>query len=119
MSPRGIVLFHDINVREYDFGVWKLWDELKADRPHFEFFHQHGLGVLAMGEVEEGPLRELLSGTAAKQVRTFFFQLGQGYQGLWERDQAVASLKEQAAEGRRIAEEHKVELGARTMPWPT
>src|SRR3989304_1010407 len=29
MSQHGIMLLHDINVRESEFGVWKLWDELK------------------------------------------------------------------------------------------
>src|SRR4051812_19442063 len=33
LSERGIVLFHDINVRENDFGVWKLWDELRLHFP--------------------------------------------------------------------------------------
>jgi len=29
MSKRGVVLFHDINEREDDFGVWKLWDRMR------------------------------------------------------------------------------------------
>lgn len=47
LAPGTIVLFHDINVRECGFGVWKFWEELKEKSPnHLEFLHSHGLGVL-------------------------------------------------------------------------
>jgi Methyltransferase domain/SEC-C motif len=49
LSDRGIVLFHDTRIRERDFGVWKLWQEVSGPFPTFEFLHSHGLGVLGTG----------------------------------------------------------------------
>jgi len=78
MSQRGVVLLHDTNVREMDFGAWKLWDELKSQHPHFEFLHGHGLGVLAVGKKQPGAFRKLLSmsGEDVSRIEDFFFQLG-------------------------------------------
>ena len=44
----GIILLHDIAVRDdgRGFGVYRLWDELKARFPTAEFAHSCGLGVV-------------------------------------------------------------------------
>ena len=45
-----VILLHDICVPENpDFGVWKLWEEIKHDRC-FEFHHCHGLAVFCKSE---------------------------------------------------------------------
>jgi hypothetical protein len=47
-----IVLFHDINVREREFGVWMFWQELKQlpDYTTLETLNGHGLGILIRGQ---------------------------------------------------------------------
>lgn len=50
MTKSGVVLFHDICVKENNFGVWKFWEEIRENYQYFEFFHGYGLGVLFMGE---------------------------------------------------------------------
>ncbi|MCY7348380.1 MAG: class I SAM-dependent methyltransferase [Pyrinomonadaceae bacterium] len=90
MSKSGIVLFHDTNVRERDFEVWKFWAEVKATRPHLEFLHGHGLGVLAVGEEVPNALKFLFEADsdAISLIRAFFYQLG-------SRIEAVKTLRVQ------------------------
>lgn len=61
MSDEGVVMFHDINVHERDFGVWKLWHEISSRYPSLEFRHSHGLGVLYVGTREDSPVLRLMN----------------------------------------------------------
>lgn len=59
LSNSGIVMLHDTHERLADFGVWKLWGEVKDQYPSFEFEHGHGLGVLIVGNKPEENIRDL------------------------------------------------------------
>ena len=58
----GIILLHDICPKHQDFGVWRVWDEIKAEFPNtFEFHHSWGLGVVQKsGGDTDSPLLEYL-----------------------------------------------------------
>ena len=79
LSDKAVVLFHDVNERSGDFGVWRLWGELRQRYPAFEFVHGHGLGVLAVGEDAPAPVAALceLNPDAVAMIRMRFARLGE------------------------------------------
>ncbi|MFA5900861.1 MAG: class I SAM-dependent methyltransferase [Hyphomicrobium sp.] len=84
LSPRAVVLFHDTNVFERQFGVYRYWAEVRAGRPSFEFLHGHGLGVLGYG-TDLPPLVSRFFASAADPttttaIRGAYERLGEGVQ---------------------------------------
>jgi hypothetical protein len=78
LSRSGVVLFHHTNVREGDFGVWKLWKELRPTYRHFEFLHGSGLGMLVAGSSVPEAFNSFLTWAEKnpEPVRKYFFALG-------------------------------------------
>jgi Methyltransferase domain/Glycosyl transferases group 1 len=98
LSHRGVVLCHDINVRERDFGAWRLWERLRDDYPSFEFLHGHGLGVLGIGHDLPDAVSWLLSlrsnsPESVNTVRLFFSRLGAAVLGRYTAAEAQQTLR--------------------------
>jgi hypothetical protein len=60
VRPGGVILIHDIAARKKDFGVWRLWDEIKPKFISFEFIHNWGLGVIRKEGGEQKPFLDFL-----------------------------------------------------------
>jgi glycosyltransferase involved in cell wall biosynthesis len=80
LSDRAVVLFHDSNVRNVDFGVFRLWEELQTRFPGFEFRHGFGLGVLGVGRALPKALTDLFDAAKnpeeAETIRLIYAGLG-------------------------------------------
>jgi Methyltransferase domain len=103
ISARGIVMFHDTNERAGDFGVWRLWNELRQQFPGFEFLHGHGLGVLAVGNNMDpaiSALCELSDPASVARVRGRFAVSGERWSSETRERLLAQDLDKRAAEAR-------------------
>jgi len=121
LAPGAVVLFHDTNVRERDFGVWQFWRELQARYPNnLEFFHSHGLGVLQLNDAPESKkipwlqpestnkraIIDYFASLGAQQLKRFAFnetktEVVNLTAILSARDQSIAELNETVREKNR------------------
>jgi GT2 family glycosyltransferase/glycosyltransferase involved in cell wall biosynthesis len=126
LSDCGVVLFHDVNVREREFGVWRFWRELKTKYPHFEFHHGHGLGVLGVGSRFPAAIQALFAASdqplRAAAIRGLFAARGDAIRNRWlhraattlanGRAQQIAALRAETEAAQRRLEELGASLAA-------
>lgn len=99
-AQNSVILFHDTNVRERDFGVWKFWNEIKENHVSFNFSHTYGLGVIALGSEASNPMIALLNSINCSELTknsfdNFFRLVGERAVG-----EAVSKRKLQALRNR-------------------
>ena len=93
LSPNGTILFHDTSVRRADFGVFRLWSEIKDDVHSFEFKHAHGLGIYAIGGIERNPMAFLIDYIKRHELEDFV-QLHFSRLGKLIECEAIAKLRD-------------------------
>jgi hypothetical protein len=114
MSPRGVMVFHDVAVHEGDFGVWRLWQELSQRYPTRLFGFSHGLGIVVTGQeaLVEG-LGAWFAVNEAKwlSIQALFSALGERLQRQdqirWLQEQLEGKNRELALAAEEMAKEHQ------------
>ncbi len=126
LSPNGIILLHDVILRDRGFGVWKLWEEIAREDNSFLFEFGYGLGVwkkqpvgssdsffvrrlLGANEIEGRTISEYYANAASALA---LWQSVEGQSGAGDQ---VARLKAEIEEKARHAAQLQRELDERSQ----
>jgi len=101
LSPGAIVIFHDTNIYERGFGVWRFWQELQIRyRNHMTFLHSCGLGVLQIDTTPDTGVQEWLQPQYPLKNTLIAYFLSLGFHQLerYELTQGMRLLNQKVAE---------------------
>ena len=101
LSPNGIILLHDVMLRDRGFGVWKLWQEIAREDNSFLFEFGYGLGLWKKQPVASSDssfIRRLLGAnkTERREINEYYANAAAAL-ALWQ------SLQRQSGAGDRVA----------------
>lgn len=116
LSDRAVVLLHDTEVRERDFGVWRFWAEIASEHPSINFPYEHGLGVLFWGKHIPDALAPFLSLIAAENSRelieNYFYMAGEAFSRKKYSDEQLDIWKDSLASERQATEECRRQISS-------
>ena len=110
LSPRGVLLLHDIAIRSDPSYRSKLWEDLRLRYPVIHFAHGRGLGVVVVGSEIAPSLRSFLDAAEDKsgEIQHLFRTLGEAIllrEEVCRRGSANRALRERLAQrGPALAE---------------
>jgi len=110
MSGRGVMMFHDTRVEGEGFGVKQFWNEVRAGKPHIEFHHDHGLGILFFGPEVLGILHDLAREPepVLAEVRNAYAAIGEKYQHQWNLSVLARKLQQR---------DYEIKLMRKSLSW--
>ncbi len=101
LSDKGVIMFHDTEVREKGFGVYRLWNEVSERYPSFSFEHGYGLGLIYVGSDADSRAARFFRATgrddAGNLLRRFFSLKGKDSVLLAERQLRISGLEDQVS----------------------
>jgi hypothetical protein len=129
MSNRGVILFHDTNVKRDNFGVHRLWEEISSKYNSLEFFHSHGLGIIDLSpdsssvipdtEIERHQLREIFAGLSEQMLVRFERDAATAQRDAATAQRDAATAQRDAATAQRDAATAQLDavLATKTFRW--
>ncbi|MYL24821.1 hypothetical protein GLV89_13640 [Halomonas alkaliantarctica] len=118
LASNAIVLFHDTNVHDRNFGVYRFFSEIKDRYQYYEFFHGYGLGVLVLGKptrIVKQLNEKQLSEDDKKLFDSLFYRLGNACKN----QQKLTEAKQLVEERRITIKKKNDELNKREEEWAT
>ncbi len=118
LSENAIILLHDINVRERNFGVFRYWEELKGNYSHFEFDFGSGLGIIATGKEYSPVLQSLFKKNKSSEYYNSLRNLFSDRGSFFKKKLDFLFLKNQADELQHavnIIQKEKADLNEQLM----
>lgn len=115
LSDRAVVLLHDTNVHEREFGVYRFVQELRQRFPVFEFLHGYGLGIVAVGSNPPEVVRRLCAPSGETEfalVRQRFAQLGMRWMTATREKLGAEAFGPRLAEALRQAQQDQASQAA-------